>query len=332
MTGSPPIWLDDASTPEAIPAEVKAGAVVVTGNFDGVHRGHQALFARAKAEGAQRGLTVVALTFDPHPRAVLSGDAPALLTSTARRIELIERLGIDRVFVRRFDRAFASWSPERFVDELLVGQLSARVVIAGDNFRFGQKRAGNDELLRQLGPKLGFKAFTLEATDEKGPLSSSRARAAVNAGDVREAAGVLGRPHSIEAVVEHGDERGRTIGFPTANLGASLEIVPPNGVYAVAVDRGAVGTPRSALALGVMNIGVRPTFGGGPRRTFEVHLLDWTGDLYGATLRVHFVDRLRDERKFDGIAALKDQLGRDVDAARRAAQAMRPDPVRGTYA
>ncbi len=329
VRGTDPIWLEDGD--ESPRAAVSAGAVVVTGNFDGVHRGHQALFERARAEAEGRGLVAVALTFAPHPRTILgTGPAPLLLTSTARRVELIDRLGVAHVFIRRFDLAFASWSAERFVEELVVKTLRAKVVIAGENFRFGAKRAGDDALLRAMGPKLGFDAFTLEATDAKGPLSSSRARAALLAGELAEAAHVLGRPHSFEGVVEHGDQRGRTIGFPTANLGAVTEIVPPHGVYAVSVDRASGDGPR-ALAKGVMNVGVRPTLGGEPRRTLEVHLFDFEGDLYGQTLRVHLLERLRDERRFDGLEALKAQIALDVEAARRVTRDVTPSATRGSF-
>ena len=329
MSAPHALWLDDATRAPSLAPDVLGGTVVVTGNFDGVHRGHQALFARARALADARHLVPVALTFDPHPRAVLGTGAPALLTSTARRIQLIERLGVAHVFVRRFDHVFAAWTPERFVEELLVNELGARVVIAGDNFRFGAKRAGDDALLRGLGPTLGFEAFTLEATDEKGPLSSSRARDAVAAGDVTEAARVLGRPHSIEGIVARGDQRGRTIGFPTANLSEVTELVPANGVYAVTVDRTVLGE-SCALATGVMNIGTRPTLGG-VSRTLEAHLFDFEGDLYGSSLRVHFIARLRDEQKFDGLPALQAQIARDAATARAATQALRAEAVGGSY-
>jgi len=331
VTRPHPIRLDDALEGLGVDApDLARGAVVVTGNFDGVHRGHQALFARATAEANARGLVPVALTFDPHPRLVLGNAPPALLTSTERRVELIDRLGVSHIFIRRFDRAFASWTPEVFVKDLLVSTLRARVVIAGNNFRFGAKRAGDDALLRALGPTLGFEAFTLEATDEKGPLSSTRVRDALLAGDIDEAAHVLGRRHSIEGTVEEGHRRGRTIGFPTANLGEVIELVPPDGVYAILVDRVTPDGPR-ALATGVMNIGVRPTIGGDLRRTQEAHLFDFAGDLYGQRLRVHFVARLREERKFDGLPALKEQIARDADLARAATRDARPDTTRGSY-
>lgn len=330
MAGSYPLWLDDSTSASSLPPDIVHGTVVVTGNFDGIHRGHQALFARALAEAEQRRLVAVALTFDPHPRTVLGNTPPPRLTSTSRRVQLIQRLGVTHVLIRRFDRAFAAWLPEHFVEALLVGTLHARVVIAGDNFRFGAARAGDDALLRRLGPDLGFEAFTLEATDERGPLSSSRVREALMAGDVGEAARILGRPHSIEGVVEAGDRRGRTLGFPTANLGGVTELTPPDGVYAVAIDH-VDGDVLTALATGVMNIGVRPTVGGEPRRTLEVHLFDLCRDLYGHALRVHFLSRLRGERRFDGLDALKAQISRDADDARAVTSAARPDPHRGSY-
>jgi riboflavin kinase/FMN adenylyltransferase len=331
VIGEEALWLDGETKAAVLAPDLRYGTVVVTGNFDGVHRGHQALFARAKSEADARHLVPVALTFDPHPRAVLGTGAPLLLTSTPRRVALIARLGVAHVFVRRFDRELAAWSPERFVTDLLVNDLSARVVIAGDNFRFGAKRAGDDALLRSLGPALGFEAFTLEATDAKGALSSSRARDAVARGDVVEAAHVLGRPHSIDGVVVAGERRGRTIGFPTANLTDVTELVPANGVYAVVVDAVDGGSSR-ALGKGVMNIGVRPTVSAEVRRTLEAHLFDFEGDLYGQRLRVHFVARLRDEAKFDGLPALKAQIAKDAAAARAATDALRPDATLGSYA
>jgi riboflavin kinase/FMN adenylyltransferase len=301
--------------------DLARGTVVVTGNFDGVHRGHQALFARARDEAKARGLVAVALTFDPHPRVVLGKGEPQMLTSTERRVELISELGMAHVFIRRFDLTFAAWPAERFVEELVVKELGAKVIVAGENFRFGQRRAGDDALLQKMGPTLGFEAFTLEATDERGPLSSSRARDAVAAGDVVEAEHVLGRPHSIAGVVGTGDRRGRTIGFPTANLEAVTELIPPDGVYAVVVDRVAsAGSTR--IGAGVMNIGVRPTVAADPKRTLEAHLFDFAEDIYGQRLRVHLVRRLRDERRFDGLEALKAQIARDVADGRAATQGM----------
>lgn len=330
MAVSPPFWLDDSVPDASLPDVIGPGTVVVTGNFDGIHRGHQALFSRAVEEARARGLAAIGLTFDPHPRSVLGTSPPPRLTCTPRRIELIERLGVALVVLRRFDLAFAAWTAEMFVERLLVRSLHARVVVAGNNFRFGAGRAGDDALLTRLGERLGFDAFALEARDERGPLSSSRVRDAVLAGDVVEAERILGRPHSVAGVVEKGFQRGRTMGFPTANLGGVTELLPPDGVYAVAVDRAGDGA-RSALSTGVMNIGVRPTLGGGARRTIEAHLFDFSGDLYGQTLRVHFIGRLRGEQRFADLGELAAQISRDAAQARSMTAGVEPLAGLGVY-
>jgi riboflavin kinase/FMN adenylyltransferase len=270
------------------------------------------------AKAKERQLLPVALTFDPHPSAVLGGDAPAALTSLARRAELIHRLGIAHVFVRRFDRSFAGWTPERFARELVAGELAARTVISGKTFRFGKDRAGDARGLGALGDALGFVTQTLEVRDETGALSSTRARGAVVAGHLGEAEGILGRRHAIEGPVVHGDKRGRTLGFPTANLDVQRQVLPPSGVYAVVVDR-LVDGDAHALARGVMNIGIRPTVAtthAGGERNLEVHLFDVSEDLYGQTLRVYLVRRLRDEMRFSGLDALKAQILLDANEAR----------------
>lgn len=305
------IALDDATTADAIAAP---DAAVVIGNFDGVHRGHQAVLAETVGYAKAHGLAPVVLTFDPHPAAVVGAGGPPVLTTLARRAELAAELGVARVYARRFDSAFAAWPPDRFVRELLVATVRAKRVSVGENFRFASKRTGDLTTLRALGAELGFDVHVQElARDAGGAFSSSRARACVEAGDVVGAAEVLGRPHAICGTVAHGAKRGRTIGFPTANVEAIPEIVPANGVYAVRVDRLEGGARGWA---GVTNIGVRPTVGGDPKRSVEVFLLDWDGDLYGAELRVHFVARLRAEKKFGGLDELKAQIARDVDAAR----------------
>lgn len=290
------------------------GSVVVIGNFDGVHRGHQAVLAQARAIADSRGLSCRVLTFDPHPREVLGGGARPKLATLERRIALLRRHGADEVVVQPFTRAFAGWEPERFVRELLVGQLGARAVVVGENFRFGAKRGGDLALLGSLGEELGFQAVSAEiAGDEAGVFSSTRAREAIARGDLAEASLVLGRPHTLTGTVEPGDRLGRTIGFPTANLGGVLEMLPPYGVYAIRV-RGA--REQEAVA-GVMNVGVRPTVSGDTLR-IEAHLLDFEGDLYGKRLAVELALRLREERRFDGLPALRAQIGADVAAARLA--------------
>jgi riboflavin kinase/FMN adenylyltransferase len=271
----------------------------------------------AVAEARARGLAACVLTFDPHPAAVVGASAPPMLTTLERRAELMGALGVERVYVRRFDAAFAAWHAERFAEELVAGALRARVVVVGQNFRFGSKRAGDLSLLRALGGRLGFDVRVHAiARDAEGPFSSSRARDAISAGDLDEVGRVLGRPHSLSGVVVRGDERGRTLNFPTANLDQVPEMIPANGVYAVRVeDYDEEAASFRPLAGGVTNIGVRPTVGG-ERRTIETFVLGFAGDLYGRRLRLHLVARLRDEKKFASLGELKEQIALDVAQAR----------------
>jgi riboflavin kinase/FMN adenylyltransferase len=300
------------------------GAVVVIGNFDGVHRGHQAVLAQGSAIADERGLRCVPLTFYPHPAVVLGRTPPPPLLTIARRAELLARHGGRSAHFEPFTRELAAWSPERFARELLVARLEAASVVVGENFRFGKDRAGSIETLRVLGGALGFDTVASRIVgDDKGTFSSTRIRDAHRAGDVVGAAGVLGRWHGLSGVVERGDQLGRTLGFPTANLGGVEEMQPPHGVYAVAVDLLGDSGDR-ALAKGVMNVGVRPTVSGTAALRLEVHLFDFDGDVYGARLRANLVARLREERKFPGIDALKAQIAADARAAREALAAVAP--------
>ncbi|MFO0675501.1 MAG: bifunctional riboflavin kinase/FAD synthetase [Polyangiaceae bacterium] len=293
-----------------------APSAVVIGNFDGVHRGHVALLEDARVLAARDGLALTVLTFDPHPSAVVGREPPPRLTTLDRRAVLLRDVGVARVVVRTFDESFARSTPEAFARSLLAETLRARRVIVGENFRFGHKRAGDFAELRRLGESLGFEASVARiASDATGPFSSTRARSALTVGDLAEATHVLGRSHGISGVVVHGDARGRTLGFPTANLGHVPELVPPNGVYAATVSTLEAGVP-ARLAGGVMNVGVRPTIGGNAERRIEVHLLDFEGDLYGRNLFVTLEGRVRDERKFDGLDALKAGIAADVVQAR----------------
>ena len=290
-------------------------SVVVIGNFDGVHRGHQAVLRQARALAVGRGLGCVVLTFDPHPSEVLGRGSPPQLTTLARRIELLRQYGATDVAVEPFTMELASWTPEQFASDLLAKRLSTRAVVVGRNFRFGHKRAGDFDTLVALGGSYGFDAVAAEvAGDEEGPFSSTRVRDAIAAGEVERAAHVLGRPHALTGMVEHGDARGRTIGFPTANLGGVAEMLPAHGVYAVRVTRDGEGATTNG---GVMNIGVRPTVDGLSLR-IEAHLFDFDADLYGERLRVDLVARLRGEQKFAGIDELKAQIAKDAEAARKA--------------
>jgi riboflavin kinase/FMN adenylyltransferase len=320
MTAARLIAVDDQTPADSLAA---TPCVLVIGNFDGVHLGHQAVLGQAVEQARAIGVSANVLTFDPHPAGVVGGGAPQRLTTIERRAELVSALGVDRMYVRRFDTAFAAWQPEHFARDLVVGALRASVVVVGENFRFGAKRAGDLTLLRALGAQLGFGVQVhAVASDARGRYSSTRAREAVVAGDLDEVRRVLGRPHALSGVVAHGDERGRTLGVPTANLVGIPELLPPKGVYAVTVDRYRDGHRAGdggfvPLARGVTNIGVRPTVGSGGL-SVETFLLDFEGDLYDARLRVHLVARLREERKFGSLDELKAQIARDVSAARAA--------------
>ena len=307
--------VDDATPPGPLYEEA---CTLVIGNFDGVHRGHQVVLGEAVAVARQQGLVPTVLTFDPHPAAVVGPGAPPALTTLERRAELVAALGVERMVARTFDAAFAAWEPERFARELVAQALRPKVVVVGPNFRFGARRAGDLELLRALGGKLGFEvrvhAF---ASDERGPYSSTRVREAIAAGDLAEAAHVLGRPHELSGVVVHGDERGRTINFPTANLEPVVEMLPPDGVYAVRVNQTDEEGEPSPLGGGVTNIGVRPTVGGGGKRTVETFVLGFAGELYDARLRLSLVARLREEKKFGSLDELKHQILKDCAEARR---------------
>jgi riboflavin kinase/FMN adenylyltransferase len=325
--------------PNQIPAA--AGRLVVIGNFDGVHRGHQALLAEAAAEGKRRSLTPTALTFFPHPARALGRTAPPLLAALPRKLELIERVadGLE-TYVETFDERFAAQSASEFAERTLANKLKARVVLVGQDFRFGRGRAGDFAELTRLGAELGFEARSHAIIgDEHGRWSSTRIRAAIALGELDEAARLLGRPHMLSGTVARGDQRGRTIGFPTCNLSDVREALPPHGVYAVLVDReepaGATAsrsTPQhaKALATGVANIGVRPTVKAmGAPPLVEVHLFDLDQDLYGARLRVHLIASLRAEQRFENVDALKAQIASDAERARAALDGLSPDPSAG---
>lgn len=298
--------------------------VVTPGNHDGVHLGHRALVDEARRVAAETTppLRVVALTFDPHPMQFVAPDrAPALLTTVGRRAEMLRDAGADEVVVQRFDRAFSELSPEEFVDRVLVGELGARAVVVGADFRFGAQRAGDATMLARLGAPHGMSVTIVPPVTLDGvTVSSSEVRAAVARGEVAQAARMLTRVHELTRRVLHGQKRGRTIGFPTANLELTGLLAPADGVYAVAVrildDDPSQPSLSGERHLGVANLGVRPTVAGG--RSLEVHLLDFEGDLYERSVRVGFVARLRGETKFPDLAALRAQIERDVEAGRQA--------------
>lgn len=294
-----------------------AGVALAVGNFDGVHRGHQALVRTACDLASADGTLPVVLTFDPHPTVALGFGGPPVLTPTPRKVELLLRLDARlRVIVQPFDQEFAALSAEQFVRQVLVSGLRVRHVVVGRNFRFGHDRGGDNDRLAALGEELGFDAHPFELAGDGGsPYSSTRVRRALQQGDVETAEAVLGRPSAISGIVVAGDGRGRTLGFPTANLEQIPEALPAPGVYAVLVDRLDAGGRGRALGTGVMHVGPRPTMD--RSETVEIHVLSDVGDLYGVKLRVHMVSRLRGILKMSGLPALVAQISRDIDEARR---------------
>lgn len=290
-----------------------ADSVVSIGFFDGVHRGHQTIIRRAVRAAEDLGIRSAVVTFDRHPMEVIRpGSQPQLLMTLARRAQALAAQGVDLVVVMPFDDELRHHSPEGFIDRVLVGPLQARKVVVGANFRFGHKAAGDVAVLTDLGPSRDFTVEGVTLLELDGEvISSTGIRACVDAGDVERAAQLLGRPHVVDGVVVRGDERGQTLGFPTANLQVSRRVaVPARGVYA-----GVCHIPDRTEQPCVTNVGVNPTFGGQALRV-ETHLLDYTGDLYGLNVAVDFRHRLRDEETFDGVEALVDQIRADVETAR----------------
>jgi riboflavin kinase / FMN adenylyltransferase len=288
--------------------------VVALGNFDGVHLGHQAVMRRAVEEGRRRGARVVAATFDPHPRAILGPRVqPKLLTTLELRREALLRYGADEVRVIRFDQELSKKSPEEFVRDVLVGEIGAEAVVVGENFRFGHRAAGDVAELERLMRSYGAEVFAVAVEDEvgKGGISSTRIRELVAQGEVGLAASLLGRPYVLRGEVAVGDRRGRILGFPTANVVPDQAVVvPARGVYAGFVRVG------KALYPACTNVGLAPTFERGESRV-EAYLIDFEGDLYGRVVDVSFVRRIRPEKRFSGVEELKEQIARDVEAARR---------------
>jgi riboflavin kinase/FMN adenylyltransferase len=291
-------------------------AAVSAGNFDGVHRGHQALVAAALRDARAAHGTPVVLTFDPHPSRVLSPDrAPASLMTLEQKAEVLAALGVAKLAVLPFDRALSEQSPEGFARSVLRGALGARLVVVGANFRFGKGRAGDLKRLRALGHELGFRVHGIGPVAHEGaPISSTRIREALARGAVAAAREMLGRAFFIDGQVVPGDGRGRGLGFPTANLETANETLPGAGVYACwgRLQEDGPGVQHAA----VVNVGRRPTFGAGDTRV-EAHLLAFSGDLYGRNLRLSFVERLREEQAFPGPEALARQIREDAARAAR---------------
>lgn len=296
----------------AVPAHLRGG-IVALGNFDGFHLGHQAVVGRAIERARTEGRPALVATFDPHPVRFFKPDAPPFrLTTLDQRQRLFAAAGADAMIVFRFDAALAGLSAEAFVAERLVALLGVAGVVTGQDFTFGKGRSGNAAALAELAAKHGFSAEAVApVTLDGAPVSSSRIREALQAGDCAEAARLLTRPFAIEGVVRHGDKRGRTLGYPTANIDLDRYLRPRYGIYAV---RGRL--PDGRTLDGAASLGVRPMFDP-PRELLEPHFFDFAGDLYGQTIEVELHAWLRDEAAFDSLDALRAQIDADCAEARR---------------
>ena len=288
------------------------GGIVALGNFDGFHRGHQAVVGRAVARAKAEGRPALVATFDPHPVRFFKPDVPPFrLTTLDQRQALFAEAGADAMLVFHFDAALAGLTAEQFVTERLIGLIGAGGVVTGEDFTFGKARGGDVRLLAALGQAHGFSVETVgPVADEGAPVSSSRIRDLLQAGDPRGAAELLTRPFAIEGVVEHGDKLGRTIGYPTANLSLGSYLRPRYGIYAV---RGRLADGR--MLDGAANLGIRPSFDP-PKELLEPYFFDFSGDLYGQTIEVQLIEFLRPEAKFDSLEALTAQMAKDCDRAR----------------
>jgi riboflavin kinase/FMN adenylyltransferase len=287
--------------------------VLALGNFDGLHRGHLKIIERVRRGAAEHGGIPMAMTFDPHPPRVVRPDkAPPLLMTKQQKIEALEDAGIRAVAVVRFSREMSQWDPETFVRTVLVEWLRVSEVWVGSNFLFGHDRSGNYSSLRTLGQRYGFRAEKIDPVRYKEfVVSSTRIRRLVAEARMDEAAALLGHPYYLDGRIVEGKRRGREIGFPTANLETTNELLPPHGVYATTFE------VEGIVHAGLTNIGIRPTFADDPRTTIETHVLGYDGDLYGRQVRLAFVQRLRDERKFEDVDALRTQIEADQRRAER---------------
>jgi riboflavin kinase / FMN adenylyltransferase len=286
---------------------------VTIGNFDGIHLGHQAMLARLTARAALIGAQPAVLTFEPHPREIFTPEsAPTRLTSLREKLEIMRTLGVARVHVCRFSKPFAALSADDFVQQILLRGLNARYVLVGDDFRFGAKRAGDFALLEQLGKKYGFEAETLHTVEAAGQRASSTAvRETLAAGDMAMAAQLLGRPYSISGRVVGGDQLGRKIGYPTANIQLKHNKPPVKGIFALRVQ----GLKQPDWP-GVASLGTRPTVHADGRPTLEVHLFNFDQSIYRQHLRIEFLHKLRDEAKFPDLETLITQIDLDAQQAR----------------
>jgi riboflavin kinase / FMN adenylyltransferase len=287
--------------------------VLALGNFDGLHRGHLKIVERVRRGAAEHGGTPMAMTFDPHPPRVVRPDkAPPLLMTLDQRLDALHRAGMRAVAVVRFTRELSQWEPETFVRAVLVEWLRVSEVWVGANFLFGRERSGNFTLLRTLGQRYGFRAEKIDPVRYKEfVVSSTRIRRLVAEGRMDEAGALLGHAYTLAGTIVEGRRRGRELGFPTANLRSENELIPPHGVYATTLTVGGI------VHAAISNIGVNPTFGDGSAPTIETHVLHYDGELYGQHVQLAFVQRLRDERRFDDVDALRAQIEADCRRAER---------------
>ncbi len=306
------------SAVEEIPEDY-GPSVVTLGNFDGVHKGHRAVLGTLVERAAALGFPAVAVTFDPHPLAVLRPDsAPERITTSSQRIELLTAAGLSALLVMEFTRELAAWTPEHFVEEVFVRRLRAQVVVVGEDTRFGTRNSGDVHTLRELGEKFGFEVIVVTDLGDDERWSSTQVRGMLAVGDVEHAAQVLGRPHRVCGIVVHGDHRGRDLGYPTANLRPDTDgMVPADGVYAgwlIRLDLEPDAVDRELPA--AISIGTNPTFDGTQRRV-EAYVLDRTDlELYGEYIGMEFVRRLRETLRFESIQDLLDQMAIDVQQCR----------------
>ncbi len=290
------------------------GCVATIGSFDGVHRGHRAIIGQLLAQAQELGLPSVVMLFEPQPHEFFASDkAPARLMRLRDKIRALSALGVERVFCLQFNQRLRQLSAQAFIEQVLVQGLGIRSLVVGDDFRFGCDRLGDFALLQQAGQQHGFTVFDTCTVQEGGErISSTRIRRALEAEDYAQAERLLGHPYTIRGRVVYGQQLGRTIGVPTANVRLHRYRSPLNGVFAVRLRRVA----EDAWLPGVANVGLRPTVGGETRPILEVHLLDFQGHLYGREVEVHFEKKLREEQKFPSFDALKEQIYRDIAAAR----------------
>lgn len=294
--------------------------VVTLGNFDGIHLGHRAILATVvKRARAHRGMALV-YTFEPHPRKVLQPDhAPGLLVTLEQKLELLEQAGVDAVVVEPFSLEFARTTAQEFVRDILHARIRPLEVYVGYDFHFGRDREGSMRMLTEMGPRLGFSVTIIpEVTVDEGDVNSTRIRELLSLGEVSRAEAMLGRPYRVRGRVARGQQRGRGIGFPTANLDPENEVLPATGVYAGWLELLDDGEPgRGSRFAAVANVGRRPTFEDEGRIVAEAHCIGFDGNLYGRRVDLFFLHHLRDERRFDGVPALKRQIQADAEQARR---------------